>query len=231
MVIRNQIASLIYRILLLGLGIATLTILGIQDSVVSPLNTFRNYASILTLLSTILVLIEIIVNSISLGKGVHRMASGVYPAITFICLSLELGLMFGHALYCSFTNMSFFGIGLDLAYPLLSIVLFPLAYFADWLFFGEKGTVKKFHLISVTSLPLLYYLFSYLNHLIRGETFSYATAVFDPKTFANNALLSGNNGWNGVATACISLLAIYITTGALLLLLSSFLAGKLSHKN
>lgn len=230
MVIRNQIASLIYRIFLLGLGIATLTVLGIQDSVVSPLNTFRNYASVLTLCSTILVLIEVIVNAISLKKGVHRMAAGVYPAITFVCLSLELGLMFGHALYCSFANTSFFGIGMDLAYPLLSIILFPIAYFFDWLCFGEKGTVKKFHLISVTSLPILYYLFSYLNHLIRGDTFSYATAVFDPKTFANNTILNGNNGWNGVVTACFSLLGIYVLTAAILLFLSSLLAGKIAHK-
>ncbi len=231
MVIRNQVASLIYRILLLALGTATLAILGIQDSVISPFNTFRNYTSLLTLCSTILVLIEVIVNAISLKQGIHRMAAGVYPAITFVCLSLELGLMFGHSLYCFFTNASFFGTQMDLAYTLLSIVLFPIAYFFDWLCFGEKGTVKKLHLISVTSLPILYYLFSYLNHLIRGEAYSYATAVFDPKTFANNAILNGNDGWNGVVTACFSLLTIYVLSATLLLLLSSLLAGKIAHKH
>ena len=231
MVIRNQILSLSYRVLLLALGVASLTVLVLDASAAS----LWRYESVLTLLSSVLVLIEIVVNCISLKDGVRRMAAGVYPAITFLFLSLELGLMVGHPLYTFLSDIPYFEDGLGFAAIFLPLILFPILYFLDWLLFGEKGTVKPFHLISLSAFPLLYYLSSLLNHLIKGEDAKYATLVFDPRTFLNNANLSlvmkENEGWNGVAVACFSLLLIDIGCGLLLLLTSRFLAkNSLSSK-
>ncbi len=236
MVIRNQIASLIYRLALFALGIASLCVAGISDSVLSPLNTFRNFGSVLTLVSSILVSIEIVANAISLAKnGVHRLAAGVYPPVTFVLLSLEVGFLFSHPLSSFLSNSSYFSSNGDITYVLLLSILFPIAYLLDWLLFGEKGTVKAVHLIEVAALPLLYYLISLFNHLIRGETFSYATAIFEPKNFLANSnvplTFSENDGWNGVAISCFSVLGIYLASASLLLLLSNVLAGKVFKNN
>lgn len=224
MVIRNQILSLLYRVTLLALGIGSLAVLVLDAGVSSLLR----YESVLTFFSSLLVLIEIIVNCISLKDGIRRMASGVYPAITFLALSLELGLMIGHPLYTFFADIPYFEDGLGFAAIFLPLILFPILYFLDWLLFGEKGTVKPFHLISLSAFPLLYYLSSVLNHLIKGEEAKYATLVFDPMTFLSNPNLSlvmtENEGWNGVAVACFSLLLIDVGCGLLLLITSHFLA-------
>lgn len=231
MVIRNQILSLSYRVLLLASGIASLAVLVLDAGAAS----LWRYESVLTLLSSVLVLIEIVVNCISLKDGVRRMAAGVYPAITFLFLSLELGLMVGHPLYTFLSDIPYFEDGLGFAAIFLPLILFPILYFLDWLLFGEKGTVKPFHLISLSAFPLLYYLSSLLNHLIKGKETKYATLVFDPRTFLNNSNLSlvmkENEGWNGVAVACFSLLLIDIGCGLILLLTSRFLArNSLSSK-
>ncbi len=235
MVIRNQIAALIYRILLLAFGCYVLSVAILHDSVISPLNTFRNFASCLTLVSVLAILLEVIVNIISIfTHGNKRMASGIYPAITFVFLSLEIGYMAGHPLYCYLTGAPYMPAGEELLYTLLLSVLFPLGYFLDWLLFGEKGNVKAMHLLEIMALPLLYYLLSLFTHLAHGETFAYATAIFDPRNFLSNSFLpplfQGNDGWNGVAIASFSLLAIDLCSALIVLFLSYLLAGAILHR-
>lgn len=234
MVLRDQIIAIIYRSLLFIFGLSALIIVGISDSMAGPLNAFRKYGNLLTLLSALIVLFEIIFNGISLSKGRKRMPSGVYPPIMFLLLSLEIGLAIAHPLYCFFGDLTYFSGGEANFYTLFITLLFPIFLLGDWLLFGEKGNLKARHLLDIPLLPILYYLFSYLNHLIRGDDIKYATVIFDEKTFIGNpslpALFGENSGWNGVVISTFSILSIYIATGIIIFFLGKLLSSPNFYK-
>jgi hypothetical protein len=232
MVIRDRLIALIYRIVALIIGIATLAI---QLNTNVPNNFwagFGNYATIVTLFSSIIILSEIIANAIGMREKRNTIAPGVVPFLFHGALALSVSLAVTHPFYCYFVGVDYMKAD-TLLYSLLSFIIFPLAILLDWILFGEKGTVKWSYGMFPLFVPIFYYLFSLMRKLlVSGST--YSTLVFDSNTFIMHKELpeafSAGNGWAGVFISIFVIFGIITFVDFTLILINNLLARRYVHE-
>ncbi len=233
MVIRNRIISLIYRIIAAIIGIFTIIFIFYSDSANSfSWNPFRFLGTTITTFSTIVLILEVLINGISFRSSSKRIF-GIYGQMLYVAVGLETALALTQPVFYLFINGGNISVpyfSADRIFTQLSLyIIFPFVVFFDWLLFSEKGNWKYHWIIYLLSIPLFYTAFSVLNHYIRTST-TFATAIFDNNTFLNYAILGGLNGWVGVIIASMTTLAIYIAIGMGFVFLSNLLSGKY-HRN
>ena len=232
MVIRDRLIALIYRIVILALGVWTLTVQLTTNAVNNFWVGFGNYASIVTLFGCIIILSEIIANAIGMKEKRTTIAPGVVPFLFHGALTLLVSLAVIHPFYCYFVGVNYMKAD-TLLYSLLSFVFFPLAILLDWILFGEKGTVKWSYGMFPLFVPIFYYLFSLMRKLlVSGST--YSTLVFDPNTFIMSNHLpeafSAGNGWAGVFISILSIFAVITFVDFALILINNLLARRYVHE-
>ncbi len=129
MVIRDRLIALIYRIVALIIGIATLAI---QLNTNVPNNFwagFGNYATIVTLFGSIIILSEIIANAIGMREKRNTIAPGVVPFLFHGALALLVSLAIIHPFYCYFVGVNYMKPD-TFVYSLLSFIVFPASRFS-----------------------------------------------------------------------------------------------------
>ncbi|MBR4274804.1 MAG: hypothetical protein IKQ34_02205 [Bacilli bacterium] len=228
MVIRDRLIALIYHIVALIIGIATLAI---QLNTNVPNNFwagFGNYATIVTLFSSIIILSEIIANAIGMREKRNTIAPGVVPFLFHGALALSVSLAVIHPFYCYFVGVNYMKPD-TFVYSLLSFIVFPAIVLLDWILFGEKGTVKWSYGMFPLFFPIFYFLFSVMRkNLVSGST--YSTLVFDQNTFLMSKHLpdvfSAGNGWAGVFISILSLFAIIVLVDFALILINNLFAKR-----
>ena len=102
MVIRDRLIALIYRIVALIVGIGTLAIQLNTNAVNNFWAGFGNYATIVTLFGTVIILSEIIANAIGIREKRNTIAPGVVPFLFHGALALLVSLAIIHPFYCYF---------------------------------------------------------------------------------------------------------------------------------
>lgn len=228
MVIRDRLIALIYRIVILALGIWTLVVQLTTNAVNNFWMGFGSYASIVTLFGCIIILSEIIANAIGMKEKRTTIAPGVVPFLFHGALTLLVSLAAIHPFYCYFVGVEYMKMD-TLLYSLLSFIFFPLAILLDWILFGEKGTVKWSYSMFPLFWPIFYFLFSLMRKfLISGST--YSTLVFDPNTFIMSNYLpdafSAGNGWAGVFISIFSIFAIIVFVDFALIFINNLFAKR-----
>ena len=232
MVIRDRLIALIYRIVILALGVWTLTVQLTTNAVNNFWVGFGNYASIVTLFGCVIILSEIIANAIGMREKRNTIAPGVVSFLFHGALVLLVSLAAIHPFYCYFVGADYMKADTFL-YSLLSFILFPLAILLDWILFGEKGTVKWSYGMFPLFVPIFYYLFSLMRKLlVSGST--YSTLIFDSNTFIMSNYLpeafSAGNGWAGVFISIFSIFAVITFVDYALILINNLLARRYIHE-
>lgn len=229
MLVRSKVLSLIYRICSFLLGLSALIVACMHDGAPSLLY----FGVLLTLFSLVLLLIEIILNIRNLASTKFAKQSTVYGQILFVCICLELSLIFVHPICFGFSTLSYpnanyFDLG-RLPTLLLLYMFFPLSLFFDWFLFSSKGNCHWHWLLYLAFPPIVYFVYSEIDAAIRN-TVSTATPIFDPNTFLNQGFMGAGGGWVGVIVSSITVLAVILTIGTLFIILSSYLGGKFKTK-
>lgn len=233
MVIRNKVFAFIYRLALSCIGILSLVLIFLADSINKlDMNSLRYFGTITTLFTTVVIIMETIPNFFILWKKGKKIFQ-VYGQLLFAAVTLEIALLFAHPIYFAFVNgynHDAILFTVDRFWPqFLVYLLFPVLTFFDWLLFSEKGNWKWHWVIYLMAIPLFYTAFSFLNHYVRTST-TFATLIFDPNTFINYKFLGSLNGWAGVIISSLTLLLTYIATTFLLIFLSFLVTGKYTRK-
>jgi hypothetical protein len=199
MVIRNRYYAFIYRLILLGFGFYTFTLLMLSR------NYEGNYAYSLlyfetqvTLVALAVVIAEVIANAVGLNKGAQGMAPGVWSPLylgTLFFLLADSLAYWGSApiFYGAFIRDS------DVQSVIVSKLVFPLLFLTDYLLFGEKGTVKWKHAVYWLLYPFFYFwILLATNYLWNYDWFAYP--YFNIQNFASSSLpgLKAFGGWGGV---------------------------------
>ena len=233
MVIRDRLIALIYRIVALIIGISTLAVQINTNAVNNFWAGFGNYATIVTLFGSIIILSEIIANAIGMKEKRNTIAPGVVPFLFHGALTLLVSLAVAHPFYCYFVGVDYMKAD-TFVYSLLSFIIFPGVILLDWILFGEKGTVKWSYGMFPLFFPIFYFLFSLMRKLlVSGST--YSTLVFDPNTFLMSAHLpdafSAGNGWAGVFISILSLFAVIVFIDFALILINNLFAQRYTRES
>jgi hypothetical protein len=198
MAIRNRFLAFFYRLIILGVGVYAAYLLFNYHAVGNEPTRGLYYFECQTLLfATIVLFAEVIANGIGLSKKTNGVVPGVWSPIFLAALSFVI---FDSAVYASnawATGTDFF-VNADKKIMLFSKIIFPLLFLADYLLFGEKGTVKWKHPIFWGLYPLFYFLFSLLVHQIFNQPFWTVAFFNNGSAYFSTGLFSGNGGWNGV---------------------------------
>ena len=233
MVIRDRLIALIYRIVILGLGLWTLAVQLGTNAINNFWAGFGNYATIVTLFGVIIILSEVIANAVGMKEKRNTVAPGVVPFFFHGALVLLASLMVTHPFYCYFAGVDYMKVD-TLLYSLLSFIAFPFAIFLDWILFGEKGTVKWSYGMFPLFIPIFFFLFSLMRKLlVSGST--YSTLVFDPNTFIMSSYLpdafAAGNGWAGVFISILTLFGIIVLVDFAFILINNLLARRYTRES
>jgi len=224
MVIRNRLASLLYRALEVALAIYTLV-----ATFASPLRDVRPIAYFSTeadIFVCIIVILAFVFNLIDLIRhGIHGIAAYVYMPLTFAGVVYLVSEAIGYWTLYPLVHGVPWADGMALA-TLLSHLALPLVIFLGWLLFDEKGTVRWRHNLYYLVFPLFYIVYSELAHYIFQDNF-FPYEIMKPSFYTGfPSFLSGNGGWNGSITVMSGILLAFLLISLTLTLLSNILAGK-----
>ena len=224
MVIRNRLASLLYRALEVAIAIYTLV-----ATFASPLKDIRPIAYFSTeadLFVCIIVVLAFIFNLIDLIRhGTKGIAAYVYMPFTFGSVVYLVGEAVGYWTLYPLVHGVPWADGMALA-SILSHLVLPLVIFLGWLLFDEKGTIRWKHNLYIFVFPLFYVVYSELAHYIFQDNF-FPYEIMKPSFYSGfSSFLSGNGGWNGSFTVMTGVLLAFLLISAGLTLLSNVLAGK-----
>lgn len=157
MVIRNRIASLIYRIM--ALAALLLLIVFYFLSSIEPYVAVSYFGVLVSFMLAALFFLEIIFNAIDLRRGKNGLPAGVnmHLALPIVCFCMEAS--FGHFIFACFSG---FGTLIEILFY-VGLFLLPLA---DWLMFDEKGTVPFYTAFTSQIIPIFYGIFSVFRAII-----------------------------------------------------------------
>lgn len=218
MIIRDRLVSFFYR---LGCSITGL-ILVIMVFVTSPSGS-APLTSLYVQTSLVLeigFLLKTFFNGLDFyKKGRVGIPGGIWMPLALALLSYA---MLGAVVFCLGDSP------FNLAYTymrLIAVIVLLVLGLADYFLFDEKGTVTWDYPLYWALYPTIYGGVMMVTPFITGyETVS--SNFFSPRYFAlsENAFLAGNDGWNGVAIAYVTLIAAYIVM-AYILVYVNYLLG------
>lgn len=160
MVIRNRVASLIYRVL--ALVALLLLIVFYLSSSIPVYIAFSYFGVLVSLMLAGLLFFEIIFNAIDLRRGVNGFPAGMnmHLSLSIVCFSMEASI--GYLISSVFSGC---GSTIEI---LLYVALFALPL-GDWLMFDEKGTVPFYTAFTSQIVPIFYGIFSVFRAIIWPE--------------------------------------------------------------
>lgn len=166
MVIRNRVIAFIYRVCLFAFGGVSLYYLfsSAQNFNMAAWG-FLSFGIETTLFAMGILLAEIIANGIGLAKGSQGLAPGVWSPLFFSALVYVLSSSLANLISAPIFLQTIFQ-GSQLPVTLISHLFFPIAFYLDYLLFGEKGTVKWIHPVYWVVYPIFYFAFSLVAHYI-----------------------------------------------------------------
>ncbi|MCI1244350.1 MAG: Pr6Pr family membrane protein [Bacilli bacterium] len=228
MVIRNRLASLIYRAFEVSLAIATLAI--VFASPLKDERPFIYFSTEVSIFACIIMILAFIFNFVDLIRhGISGVAAYVYMPFTLASVVYLVGSTIGYWILFPMINGVFWANGMGLA-CLLTHAALPLAALLDWLLFAEKGTVKWRHGLYYLVYPLFYIVYSELAHFIFQDDF-FPYELMRPTFYsASGSLMAGNGGWNGVVVAMVGFLAGIAAVSFLAILINDILSGKFRRR-
>jgi len=224
MVIRNRLASLLYRAL--EVAIAIYTLVAVYSSPLAGAHPLRYFSTEAAIYALVIVSLAFIFNLIDLIRhGFNGIAAYVYMPLTLAAVIYLLVEGLSYWILYPTIYGSPWGTGMAIA-DLFSHLILPLLIFLGWLLFDEKGTVKWRHGIYFLAFPLFFILYSELAHLIFQDTF-YPYPVMNPDFYSGlGSFMSSNSGWTGVTVFMFSMMAFVALVSFLMIFLSNLLAGK-----
>jgi hypothetical protein len=224
MVIRNRLASLLYRAL--EVAIAIYTLVAVYSSPLKDAQPLRYFSVETAIYVTVIVILAFIFNLIDLIRhGFNGVAAYVYMPLTLAAVVYLLGEGLSYWILYPTIYGSPWGTGMAVA-DLFSHLILPLVIFLGWLLFDAKGTVKWRHGIYFLAFPLFYILYSELAQTIFQDTF-YAYDTMNPNFYANlGSFMSSNGGWTGVTIFMFSMMAFMAALSFFMIFLNNLLAGK-----
>lgn len=233
MAIRNRILAFIYRIGILGFGLATLSLLILSEGDNGNYGLSVLYFDTeITLFACAILLAEIIANGIGLPKGPRGLAPGVWSPLALAAVALETTDLLAYPLAMTLVSDSYFTSGSPLV-TIFANIAFPLLFLSDWLLFGEKGTVKWFAPLYWLVYPVLFFLFNLVRHAIDVNA-KVTCSLFDGSEFTTGSTLpswfSGNEGWNGVIFSAVAMLALFAAVAYAVIFVNNLLAGRYFRK-
>jgi len=198
MAVRNRFLAFFYRLLLLIIGgYAVYLLYSFRSRGLEWFRSFYYFDCQTLLVAFIVVFAEVIANAIGLPKKTNGVVPGVWSPILLASLSYTFFDLVVYAIDIWAKGGNFFQ-GSDINIMLFSKIIFPALYLADYLLFGEKGTVKWKHPVFWQLYPLFFFAFSLLVNVVWQQGF-WAVDFFNYGLFiSSNAVFSGNGGWNGV---------------------------------
>lgn len=224
MVIRNRLASLIYRALEAAIAIYALVAVftsPLKDT--RPFNYFSTEADIYVL---VIVFLAFVFNLIDLIRhGQNGLAAYVYMPLTNAGVTYLLVDALGYWILYPTIHGVPWADGMGMA-AIVSHLVLPVVVFLGWLLFDEKGTVKYHHALYFLAFPLFYIIYSEVAHILFQDNF-FPYSLMRPSFYSESpSFLSGNGGWNGVVVTMVLILLAFYLVGLSLIFFSNLLAGK-----
>lgn len=227
MIIRNRLLSLLYRIVVLGFGIA---------SVIMLLICYQTYGTwmlgrfdiLITVYTALLALTEVIINSIDLRKGIKGQPAGVHAPLLLAAVIYEVSDVIIYAVSRNFVSMPYLIEGSEVMTIFVHIIL-PALLLLDWMLFGEKGTVKWSHSLMILFFPILYSGFMFMVQTISENSsmsLMYVSAIIFQQGTSYPEWMKEANGMAGVAVILGVDFAVFIVVTYLSIFFSNLMAGK-----
>ncbi len=163
MVIHDRISAFIYRVILLAIALTTVVFMFIAFTPAWPI--FFSWNGLSTLAVFFIVLAEVIANAIGLPKRGKIIAPGVYSPIFMAALTMEISNVIAYATSSQIFFGFYFKEGKEI-FIILSQIVLPIMFVLDYLFYGEKGTVKWNHALYWVVIPIFYFAYSYAAKMI-----------------------------------------------------------------
>lgn len=231
MVIQNRLMSLIYRSITFGIAVAALVMLCYCYRTFGTWELVR-FDILITTFTIVVLVIEIIVNSIDLKNGIRGKIAPIWPPLMAAMVIYEASDIFIFAISRAILHADYLILESEVM-TIFAHLLLPILVILDWLLFAEKGTVKWSQSYMILFFPIFYSGAILILETIQQSnalSLMYVSALNFVQGSSSPEWMTQASGLAGVAFVTGICFVVFIVITVLFIFFNDLIAGKYRHK-